>query len=186
MIRRNARFSDKWRRDKKCVRRSEGDRMIDVGGKALRVLSSTKLRHRRVRRRVIIPPSWNEMAIACKLLSSSRERERERKREKEREREREREKRERMYKLEISYNYRSKTIIDSNSLRRRELFRRTRNDLEIFEDDRLTRLISQGGIIANFHMTSLRKDPNGSEAITGIREGTEGCDKLKTAKGAMI
>lgn len=91
-----------------------------------------------------------------------------------------------MYKLQISYNYRSKIIIDSNSLRRRELFRRTRNDLEIFEDDRLTRLISQGGIIANFHMTSLRKDPNGSEAITGIREGTEGCDKLKTAKGAMI
>lgn len=87
------------------------------------------------------------------------------------ERKREKE-RERMYKLEISYNYRSKTIIDSNSLRRRELFRRTRNDLEIFEDDRLTRLISQGGIIANFHMTSLRKDPNGSEAITGIREGT--------------
>ena len=105
--------------------------------------------------------------------------------ERERERERER-KRERMYKLQISYNYRSKIIIDSNSLRRRELFRRTRNDLEIFEDDRLTRLISQGGIIANFHMTSLRKDPNGSEAITGIREGTEGCDKLKTAKGAMI
>lgn len=129
--------------------RDIGEGMIDVGGKALRV-SSVGRNYDTVRHRVIILPRGMKLRIACKL-SITRKRERET-----------------IYKLEIWHNYRSKIITHASNrilfgiVDRGNFSLARENDWKFSRMTviRLTRLISRG-VIANFHMTSLRKDPPG-------------------------